>query len=79
MSRSPSPMNTPSPVYSESSESEAAEEEEEKGEEDTATCLWGECGKVFTHLPSLIEHIHVGESPCIRTEKKLNGGQIMSG
>ncbi|KAK0436367.1 hypothetical protein EV421DRAFT_1739578 [Armillaria borealis] len=51
MSRSPSPMNTPSPVYSESSESEAAEEEEEKGEEDTATCLWGECGKVFTHLP----------------------------
>ncbi|KAK0234765.1 hypothetical protein EDD85DRAFT_845310 [Armillaria nabsnona] len=59
MSRSPSPMNTPSPVYSESSESEAAEEEEEKGEEDTATCLWGDCGKVFTHLPSLIEHIHV--------------------
>ncbi|KAK0200425.1 hypothetical protein DFS33DRAFT_1480317 [Desarmillaria ectypa] len=59
MSRSPSPMNTPSPVYSESSESEAAEEEEEKGEEDTATCLWGECGKVFTHLPSLIDHIHV--------------------
>ncbi|KAK0489810.1 hypothetical protein EDD18DRAFT_1188514 [Armillaria luteobubalina] len=59
MSRSPSPMNTPSPVYSETSESEATEEEEEKGEEDTATCLWGECGRVFTHLPSLIEHIHV--------------------
>ncbi|KAK0218851.1 hypothetical protein IW262DRAFT_1062710 [Armillaria fumosa] len=39
LSHSLSPMNTPSPVYSESSESEAAEEEEVNGEEDTATCL----------------------------------------
>ncbi|KIP05380.1 hypothetical protein PHLGIDRAFT_19733 [Phlebiopsis gigantea 11061_1 CR5-6] len=26
--------------------------------EDTMTCQWEECGKVFNHLPSLIEHIH---------------------
>ncbi|KAH7905929.1 hypothetical protein BJ138DRAFT_1017006 [Hygrophoropsis aurantiaca] len=25
---------------------------------DTVTCLWEECGVVFTHLPTLIEHIH---------------------
>jgi hypothetical protein len=30
-------------------------------EEDSATCMWGECGIVFTHLPSLIQHIHNGE------------------
>ncbi|KDQ57896.1 hypothetical protein JAAARDRAFT_34702 [Jaapia argillacea MUCL 33604] len=24
----------------------------------TVTCQWEECGKVFTHLPTLIEHIH---------------------
>lgn len=43
-------MNTPSPVYSELYESEAADEEEEKGEEDTVSCLLGECGKIFLHL-----------------------------
>ncbi|KAF9267198.1 hypothetical protein L218DRAFT_856810 [Marasmius fiardii PR-910] len=26
--------------------------------EDTVTCLWDNCGVVFTHLPTLIEHIH---------------------
>lgn len=25
---------------------------------DTMTCLWDDCGVVFNHLPSLIEHIH---------------------
>ena len=30
-------------------------------EEDSATCIWGECGIVFTHLPSLIHHIHNGQ------------------
>lgn len=27
---------------------------------DTVTCQWEECGKVFDHLPSLIDHIHNG-------------------
>ncbi|KAK7036730.1 hypothetical protein VNI00_011395 [Paramarasmius palmivorus] len=26
--------------------------------EDTVTCQWDNCGIVFTHLPTLIEHIH---------------------
>lgn len=25
---------------------------------DTVTCLWEDCGDVFSHLPTLIEHIH---------------------
>ncbi|KAI6021016.1 hypothetical protein EDC04DRAFT_2734961 [Pisolithus marmoratus] len=25
---------------------------------DTVTCLWEDCGHVFSHLPTLIEHIH---------------------
>ncbi|EIN06910.1 hypothetical protein PUNSTDRAFT_121921 [Punctularia strigosozonata HHB-11173 SS5] len=25
---------------------------------DTVTCLWENCGSVFSHLPTLIEHIH---------------------
>ncbi|KAG5728474.1 Zinc finger protein [Termitomyces sp. T112] len=27
-------------------------------ESDSVTCLWDDCGKVFTHLPTLISHIH---------------------
>ncbi|KAF8883029.1 hypothetical protein BD779DRAFT_1541450 [Infundibulicybe gibba] len=27
-------------------------------EEDSVTCEWDDCGRVYTHLPSLIEHIH---------------------
>ncbi|KAF9467632.1 hypothetical protein BDZ94DRAFT_1135638, partial [Collybia nuda] len=27
-------------------------------EEDSVTCLWDDCGIVFTHLPTLIDHIH---------------------
>lgn len=29
-------------------------------EVDTMTCRWEECGKVFSHLPTMIEHIHNG-------------------
>ncbi|KAJ3566216.1 hypothetical protein NP233_g7139 [Leucocoprinus birnbaumii] len=29
--------------------------------EDSVTCLWDDCGIVFTHLPTLIDHIHNGE------------------
>ena len=28
--------------------------------EDTISCQWEECGRVFNHLPTLIEHIHNG-------------------
>lgn len=30
--------------------------------EDSVTCQWGDCGVVFTHLPTLIDHIHNGAS-----------------
>jgi hypothetical protein len=29
--------------------------------EDSVTCQWDDCGIVFTHLPTLIDHIHNGE------------------
>lgn len=29
-------------------------------DEDSVTCLWDNCGVVYTHLPTLIEHIHNG-------------------
>ncbi|KAK7681769.1 hypothetical protein QCA50_015116 [Cerrena zonata] len=32
--------------------------QEEVFSEDTMSCQWEECGKVFNHLPTLIEHIH---------------------
>jgi len=32
--------------------------QEDEAEVDTMTCLWEDCGKVFNHLPSLIDHIH---------------------
>jgi hypothetical protein len=28
--------------------------------EDTISCQWEECGRVFNHLPTIIEHIHNG-------------------
>jgi hypothetical protein len=28
--------------------------------EDSVTCQWEDCGVVFTHLPTLIDHIHNG-------------------
>ena len=30
-------------------------------EADTMACQWEDCGKVFNHLPTLIDHIHNGE------------------
>ena len=32
---------------------------EDEGE-DTIACQWEDCGRVFNHLPSLIDHIHNG-------------------
>jgi hypothetical protein len=29
-------------------------------EPDAVTCLWDDCGVIFTHLPTLIAHIHDG-------------------
>lgn len=29
--------------------------------EDSITCQWGDCGVVFTHLGTLIDHIHNSE------------------
>ena len=35
--------------------------------DDSVTCQWEDCGKVFTHLPTLIDHIHKGKfSVCAR-------------
>ncbi|KAL4243609.1 hypothetical protein ABKN59_011156 [Abortiporus biennis] len=31
---------------------------EESGGGDTMSCQWEDCGRVFNHLPTLIEHIH---------------------
>lgn len=31
-------------------------------DDDTVTCEWENCGIVFNHLPSLIDHIHNGAS-----------------
>ncbi|OJA18531.1 hypothetical protein AZE42_06656 [Rhizopogon vesiculosus] len=36
----------------------ASTKQEEVVGSDTMTCLWDDCGIVFSHLPSLIEHIH---------------------
>lgn len=29
---------------------------------DTMKCQWEDCSKIYNHLPSLIDHIHNGES-----------------
>ena len=34
--------------------------QDEPVEVDTMTCRWEECGRVFSHLPTMIEHIHNG-------------------
>jgi hypothetical protein len=31
-------------------------------EDDSVTCVWDNCGVVYTHLGTLIEHIHNGKS-----------------
>ncbi|KIM58018.1 hypothetical protein SCLCIDRAFT_1103425 [Scleroderma citrinum Foug A] len=72
--RSPSPAFSQSSVQldDDSSESEAGDTTALPGEDivspgpsapaaepgDTVTCLWEDCGHVFSHLPTLIEHIH---------------------
>ncbi|KZT03023.1 uncharacterized protein LAESUDRAFT_751802 [Laetiporus sulphureus 93-53] len=33
-------------------------EQDDEPDVDTMTCLWEDCGKVYNHLPTLIEHIH---------------------
>lgn len=35
--------------------------QEDVTEADTMSCRWEDCGKVFNHLPSLIDHIHNGQ------------------
>ncbi|KAH9923799.1 hypothetical protein B0H21DRAFT_712523 [Amylocystis lapponica] len=35
--------------------------QEDVPEQDTMTCRWEDCGRVFNHLPTLIEHIHNGK------------------
>ncbi|KAF7973799.1 hypothetical protein HWV62_14162 [Athelia sp. TMB] len=59
-----------SPAFSSSPSSSAAELEDEptpststdksakNAEPDAVTCLWDDCGVIFTHLPTLITHIH---------------------
>lgn len=75
--RSPSPTFSQSSVQldDDSSESEAGDVTVPPGEHtaspgpsapaaepsDTVTCLWEDCGHVFSHLPTLIEHIHSGQ------------------
>ncbi|RDB21758.1 INO80 complex subunit 1 [Hypsizygus marmoreus] len=61
----PSPMSPPSPSFSSSSVDDTASLHVSSSvpgdadvEEDSVTCLWDDCGRVFTHLPTLIEHIH---------------------
>jgi len=45
---------------------------EQMDTDDSVTCLWDDCGKVYTHLPTLVEHIHEGISCSLRVEwKKL--------
>ena len=76
--RSPSPAFSQSSVQldDDSSESEAGDATALPGEDivspgpsalaaepgDTVTCLWEDCGHVFSHLPTLIEHIHTCQS-----------------
>jgi hypothetical protein len=38
--------------------------------EDSVTCQWDDCGKVFTHLPTLIHHIHNGKFLVAEAEKR---------
>lgn len=47
-------------------------------EGDTMSCQWEDCGKVFNHLPTLIEHIHNGSSvrPRIATKHSCKADHI---
>ena len=52
--------------------------------EDSVTCQWEDCGKVFTHLPTLIHHIHNGKfslvlgGVCLRPRKLKRGSQHLA-
>lgn len=48
-------------AYSGSALRQASPMQVELESEDSVTCQWDDCGIVFTHLPTLIEHIHNGE------------------
>ncbi|KAG2354238.1 hypothetical protein BDR07DRAFT_1474459 [Suillus spraguei] len=59
--RSPSPIFSQSSVPLDDSSEDEIDIQPSHGEaagSDTMTCLWDDCGVVFSHLPSLIEHIH---------------------
>ncbi|KAG2126052.1 hypothetical protein DEU56DRAFT_823237 [Suillus clintonianus] len=72
--RSPSPVFSDSTVQQDDSSSDESlvqpsvsqtgspgpvnAEHGEAAGSDTMTCLWDDCGVIFSHLPSLIEHIH---------------------
>jgi hypothetical protein len=51
--------------------------------EDSVTCQWEDCGKVFTHLPTLIHHIHNGKfqlvlgcMPSVAEVKRRDGQHL---
>jgi hypothetical protein len=61
------------PTVSQSGSPGPASAEQETVGTDTMTCLWDDCGIVFSHLPSLIEHIHSSTFMLIYpTSVKLN-------
>ena len=49
------------PAYRRSALRQTSPIQVELESEDSVTCQWDDCGVVFTHLPTLIEHIHNGE------------------
>lgn len=70
------PPSDPGKLLSDSSDIDAASNVDEEArstlagspmqveldQEDSVTCQWEDCGVVFTHLPTLIGHIHNGAS-----------------
>ena len=53
----------------------------EEREADTMTCQWEDCGKVFNHLPTLIEHIHNGELhfSLVHVQRRCSGDLMLAG
>ncbi|PFH48521.1 hypothetical protein AMATHDRAFT_65183 [Amanita thiersii Skay4041] len=57
----PAPPPATSRPDSPSSHSSAGDVPQEYADvfiDDSVTCLWDDCGRIFTHLPTLIDHIH---------------------
>ncbi|KAF8633125.1 hypothetical protein AX15_001505 [Amanita polypyramis BW_CC] len=52
------PMSRPGSPSSASSGVGVQQEYADAGYGESASCMWDDCGMVFTHLPTLIEHIH---------------------